>query len=142
MKSFFCGIQPLTLQSICLKHRMRIMSAACDLLQQQMAHFDTAKEVNKLSQPAATATAATAAAGSTPPSAKPVAKSSSHWRSSSKSYQRGGEANAANLTCFNCKEAHHIRDCTAECKGACPRNSASHVLRDCPAFLRKQKLKN
>ena len=135
VKSFFGGIQPLTLQSICLKHRMKTMSAACDLLQQQMAHFDTAKEVNKLSQPAA---AVATAAGSTP-SAKPVAKSSSHWRSSTKSYQRGGEANAANLTCFNCKEAHHIRDCTAECKGACPRNSASHVPRDCPAFLRKQK---
>jgi hypothetical protein len=130
VKSFFSGIQPQSLQSICLKHRMKTMSTACDLLQQQMTHFDTAKEVNKLAQPAAATAAST-------PSAKPAAKSSSHWRSSSKSYLRGGEANAATLTCFNCKEAHHIRDCTAECKGACPRNSASHVPRDCPAILRK-----
>ena len=103
VKSFYSGLQPLTLQSICLKHRMKNMSAACDLLQQQMTHFDTAKEVNKLSQPA------TAAATSTP-QPKPVAKSSSHWRSSPKPYQRG-EANSANLTCFNCKESHHIRCC-------------------------------
>ena len=130
VKSFYSGLQPLTLQSICMKHRMKTMSTACDLLQQQMTHFDTAKEVNKLSQPAP-------AAASTP-QPKPVAKSSSHWRSSSKSYQRG-EANSASLTCFNCKESHHIRDCTAECKGACPRNSAAHIPRDCPAFLRKQK---
>ena len=137
VRSFFAGLQPLTLQSICLKHRMKTMSSACDLLQQQMTHFDTAKEVNKLSQPA-TPAAAASTAGSAASTPKSAAKSSSHWRSSSKPYPRG-EANSANLTCFNCKESHHIRDCVVECKGACLRNSASHLPRDCPAFLRKQK---
>ncbi len=55
VKSFYSGLQPVTLQSICMKNPVKKMPAACDLLQQQMAHFDTAKEVNKLSQPAASA---------------------------------------------------------------------------------------
>ena len=36
----------------------------------------------------------------------------------------------------------YLRDCSVECKGACPLNSASHLPRDCPAFLRKQKPAN
>lgn len=141
VRSFFGGLQPLTLQSICLKHRMKTMASACDLLQQQMTHFDAAHEVNKLSQPSTASAAPTSAAGASASQSKSAAKSSSRWRSSSKPYPRG-EANSANLTCFNCKENHHIRDCTVECKGACPRNSASHLPRDCPAFLRKQKPAN
>ena len=93
---------------------MKTMSTACDLLQQQMTHFDTAKEVNKLAQPSLLTAATVIAAAAVAAATKPAAKSTSHWRSSSKSFQRGGEANAANLTCFNCKASHHIRDCTAE----------------------------
>ncbi len=40
--------------------------------------------------------------------------------------------------CRYCKDNHHIRDCTAECRGYCPRNSPSHYPRDCPAYLAKR----
>ena len=36
------------------------------------------------------------------------------------------------LKCYNCAAAHHWRVCTEECRGGCPRNSTSHVPKDCP----------
>ena len=44
----------------------------------------------------------------------------------------------ATIECRNCKDNHHIRDCTAECRGYCPRNAPSHYPRDCPAYLAKR----
>ena len=40
--------------------------------------------------------------------------------------------------CRYCKDNHNIRDCTAECRGYCPRNAPSHYPRDCPAYLAKR----
>ena len=44
----------------------------------------------------------------------------------------------ATIVCRNCRDNHHIRDCTAECRGYCPRNAPSHNPRDRPAYLAKR----
>ena len=133
---FFSGILPHSLRVACKSQKIKTLSKAIKVLTEHLDAFETHQLV-------ATWTNVTAKTPKPPKPRKPFHSGRPESRGDgsleskliSQVNRVDSSADAATIPPRNisCKGAHHWKVCSEECRGACPRNSASHVPKDCPA---------